>query len=964
MDAPPLELDRRELMRLLASGASLAGLGGLAGCMDRPRERILPRTELAPELRPGVPVEYATSMVIDGYATGLLVKSLEGRPIKIEGNPDHPSSLGSTSAIHQASLLELYEPGRAVGAANRGLPVAPEAILRPLARQERMPGLWFVMYPQSSPLVASLIDRVRERHPGARFVFHTPLDRRAVHQGAALAFGRPLEPLFRFDQADVVVSLDADFLDGMPGAVRWSREFAARRRRIASPDLDPGRLYVAEPGPSPTGSLADHRAAASPSEVTAMAAALLAELVRLGAVSGVPGPVIGAIRRAAPPPRHRAWIAAAAADLAARRGRGLVVVGERQSAAVHALAHVINEGIGAPGRTLDFIRSPLIDPLGATLADLAQAARAGDVQSLVIVEANPVYTAPAELELAALLAAIPQTLHVAQRPDETAAACRSSLTHAHYLETWGDARAHDGTVSMIQPLIRPLYEGLSTPELLAVFAGEERPDGYRLLRQQHGAPPVASAPAPTWDQLVRLGLIPGSAPAPETARVTWSQPLAAALIQAVGAAAPRRSADALELALARSSSVYDGRYAAVSWLQELPRPITKLTWDNAALVSPATARLLGLESGQVARLTVAGRSVEAPVMVVPVQADGAVTLELGYGRRLAGAPARAVGVDAYPLRVGGRNLVAGLELTPTGRRHRLATTQEHWSMDRRAIALHATLEGYRREPDFTAELRGDLPSWLPDLLGGAPQWGMTIDTSICSGCSACVVACQAENNIPVVGREGVLRHREMHWLRIDTYLTDSGAEPPMVVHQPMLCQHCEKAPCEYVCPVYATQHSPDGLNEMVYNRCIGTRFCSNNCPYKVRRFNWFDYTEDAPETVQLARNPNVTVRARGVMEKCTFCVQRIRSAEIEARMEERAIAPGEVVTACQQACPTRAIQFGQLHHEETAVVQWRQEPRRYEVLHELGTRPRVVYLARIVNLHPDLARGSGEPSGG
>ncbi len=925
-DQRPGELDRRELMKLLAAGASLAGVGGLAACMEPPRERIQPRVEQPPELVPGVPAEYATSMVIDGFATGLVVRTHEARPTKVEGNPEHPASLGATGAFHQASVLELYDPRRAPGALDAGVPIATDTLVRELARRERIPGLWFLLHPQSSPLVEDVIARVRARHPTARFVLDAPAGRREVYEGGRLVFGRPLEPQYRFDRAGVVVSLDADFLASEPNAVRWSRDFA-RRRRLRGTGGEMSRLYVAEPSPTPTGSLADHRLPVRPSEIRTLGAALLA------ALEGAPGATAGL------PPRRAEWIEAAAADL--RAGAGLVVAGERQPREVHALAHLANRAIGAIDRTVALTRPALIDPLGPGLAELAAALRAGTVQMLVIVEANPMYTAPPELELEAHLPRVPEALCAALDQSETSRRCRWYVPLAHYMESWGDARAYDGTISFVQPLIRPLHGGLSVPELLAVFAGEPRPDGHRMLRERYGV-----GGEETWRRAIQRGFLEGSAFPAEPVEVAIAPADRARL------AGPPPDPAAFELAFAVSHAVHDGRFAGNAWLQELPRPIGKLTWGNAAAISPSTARALGVEDGDLVRIAVSGRRVDLPVQVTPGHADRCATLELGYGRWAGGPIAEGVGVNVYRIRpVSPAAFAAGARVTKAGGRRALAVTQQHFDQGEREIALAAELERYRANPDFTAGHRGPLPTMLPDYFEDPPQWGMSIDTMICSGCSACVIACQAENNVPVVGREGVIDNREMHWLRIDTYreVHEERGGDVELIHQPMLCQHCEHAPCEYVCPVYATQHSPDGLNEMIYNRCIGTRFCSNNCPYKVRRFNWFDYTEDTPRRQQLQFNPGVTVRARGVMEKCTYCVQRIRGAEIGARRERRELRPGEVVTACQQACPTGAITFGLLHHRDTDVVAWRAEPRAYAVLHDLGTRPRTIYLAKITN---------------
>ncbi|NLG63600.1 MAG: 4Fe-4S dicluster domain-containing protein, partial [Candidatus Cloacimonetes bacterium] len=512
----------------------------------------------------------------------------------------------------------------------------------------------------------------------------------------------------------------------------------------------------------------------------------------------------------------------------------------------------------------------------------------------------------------------------------------------HFMESWGDARAYDGTTSLIQPLIRRMYDSISIWELVAAFAGDERPDGHRLVRERY-ANEATAAGLLAWQQHLQLGLVPGTAfPAQQVTAGRGAAP------------PPPAMGSAFEVSFEESQAVYDGRFASNSWLQELPKPHTKLTWGNAAVLSPATARELGVGTEDVVRIVRGAWHVDAPVYVLPGHADRCVSLELGYGRSAGGPVAEGVGVNAYVIRPPGpAGYASAVQIVSTGGTRRLAPTQKEFDQHGRDIARHADLAFYQAQPQFTAAQRGPLPSWLPDHFEDVPKWGMTIDTMICTGCSSCVIACQADNNIPVVGKKGVIDDREMHWLRIDTYREERG-EDVEFIHQPMLCQHCEDAPCEYVCPVYATQHSPDGLNEMVYNRCIGTRFCSNNCPYKVRRFNWFDYTEDTPKTKQLQFNPNVTVRARGVMEKCTFCVQRIRAAGIEARKDRREIRPNEVMTACQQACPTGAIQFGLLHHEGTNVVEWRKEPRAYAVLHDLGTRPRTIYLAKITNPNPEV----------
>jgi molybdopterin-containing oxidoreductase family iron-sulfur binding subunit len=894
-DSDPVEIDRRELMKLLAAGTALA-TGALGGCMEAPHERIMPRVDQPPEMTPGVPLYYATSMVLDGFATGLVARVHEGRPTKLDGNPDHPASLGGSLAYHQAAVLELYDPDRPKVARRRGGPVASQDVLRDIAARADSPGLWFLMHPQTSPLVADQIAAIRARHPEARFVGYSPIDRRGVYEGAKLAFGRPLECQYHLDKADIVVALDADFLATMPNATRWARDFATRRRPVWP--LEPmSRLYVAEARPTPTGTLADHRLAVPPSRVTVLANALHAVLT-------------GGAEPATVTIAERAWVARAAEDLRENHGKSLVVVGDRQPAAVHAVVHAINDAIGAFAATLDLTEPARFEPLGGRIEDLVAAIRGSAVQTLVIVDADPLRTAPYAADV---LARVPETICASVLEHETARHCDVFVPLAHFLESWGDARAYDGTLSIVQPVIRPMYDSVGLVELLAAFAGAPHASAHDLLVQRHRANRVP------WERVLQLGVVPDTA----------SPPVDATPRHAAPADVPRHLG--IELAFDVSPVVYDGRFAHIAWLQELPKPVDKITWGNVAMLGPATAARFGVSTEDVVRLG----AIELPAFVMPGHAEDCVSLELGYGGK--------IGANVSALVHGGP-----VTVLRTGAREQIARTQTHFDQEGRDIARLADLAAYTANPDFTADQRGPQQTMLPAGLTSTVAWGMTIDTSLCTGCSACVVACVAENNIPVVGKQGVLASREMHWIRIDTYREDDGE----VINQPMACQHCEDAPCEYVCPTYATQHSPDGLNEMTYNRCIGTRFCSNNCPYKVRRFNWFDYTEGTPPTERLQRNPNVTVRARGVMEKCTFCVQRIRGAEIDARKEHREIRPGEVETACQQACPTRAIEFGSLTHAGTPVVALRDQPRTYFVLHELGTRPRTAYLAKIRNRKP------------
>ncbi|WP_437497207.1 TAT-variant-translocated molybdopterin oxidoreductase [Sorangium sp. So ce1099] len=963
-DDSPGAVSRRSWLKLL--GASMA-LAGVSGCNAKPAGKIVPYVSTPPEVTPGFLRYYATSLELDGFATGVLVENHEGRPTKVEGNPEHPASLGATGVHEQASVLGLYDQHRARGARRGAGPAAWQAFVEQFegARDDRGAGLRFVLRPTGSPLVLDLIGRIQERHPGARFTFHAPARSPHAARGAELAFGAPLQAQYDFRTADVILSLDADFLASMPFSLRYARQFA-ERRRIGSPTGTMSRLYVVEPGLTPTGTMADHRLRRRPSEVPAIAAAIAAELLLAeGARPGaIPAEALGALQPLGLlQPRVRAedrpFIQALARDLARGAAASVVVAGERQPPSVHALAHVMNAALRSD-RAAWATPGTLISAGAAEqdLAALADEIRRGGVDTLVILENNVAYTAPADLELSALLRAVRSRVYLGLYEDETAAGCDWFVPAAHELEAWGDARAYDGTISLVQPLIEPLFQGRTAAEVLTVFAGEPRRSARELLREAWRARRGGADFDAFLEEALRRGLVEGSA-APRDTTALRPDGIAAALGQ-LAAAAPA-PADAIEVAFSTDANVYDGRFANNPWLLELPDPTTKLTWDNAALLSPETARALGVESEDVVDIELGGRSLSIPVLVAPGHADGTVSLKLGYGRSGAESIAAGVGFDAYRLRTSGAPFFAAgasVKKRPD-EKHPLALTQRHFGLQGRPIALSAPLAVYREHPDFTKAHKGPQPSLMPEVHApGVPlaQWAMTIDLTICTGCSSCVVACQAENNVLVVGKEEVLKSREMHWLRIDTYYSGDPRDPG-VVHQPMLCQHCEKAPCEYVCPVNATTHSPDGLNEMTYNRCVGTRFCSNNCPYKVRRFNWFDYTELHAYNdglARLQRNPDVTVRERGVMEKCTYCVQRIRRAEIAARVEQRAIRPGEVVTACQQACPTRAIQFGSLDHKETEMVAWRGEPRSFEVLHDQGTRPRTIYLARIDNENPEL----------
>jgi MoCo/4Fe-4S cofactor protein with predicted Tat translocation signal len=921
---------RRGLLKLMGASLALAGATGCDGAPAAPpADPIVSRARGTPGHTPGEPLFFATSLPFEGYGRGVLVESHGGRPTKIEGNPLHPASLGATDAFAQAAILSLHDPGRLRTARRRGGGRHPEpgAALDRLAADlaaERGEGSYLLTGPVSSPSLTALIGTLLDRLPGTRWLQWSPAGDAGRIDGAALAFGERLETRLDLARASVIVALDDDPLGPGPDQVVNAAGFVAGRR-------DPGRfsrLWVFESCPSLTGARADRRIVVPPTAIPALARAVAAALGVVppgGSAVELPPGLVEDLRRAGP--------------------AAVVTAGRRAPPEVHALAHAVNLALGAVGTTVRHTRPVLADsPSGvAALAGLAAAIEAGSVSRLIVIDANPAYDAPADLDFARCIRQVPFSLCLTFRPDETAAECLWSLPMAHPLESWGDLRAPDGTVGLMQPALVPPAGALTAQELVARLLGSGTP-ARDLVREHWRQVLPADGFEAAWHRALHDGVVEGTAFEAVPVRLApgWEPP-------------PPAAADGgLAVQFAPDPSVWDGRFADDAWLQELPRPLTKLVWDNAMLIAPGTAARLGLAGGDGAVLDLHGRTVEGPVWPLPGHAPDCVTLPLGYGRRRGGA-GRGVGFDAYSVRRAEALWVdGGATLRASGRRHALATTQDHGTMAGRDLARSvplAQLAAMAAMPDAGT----DLPSIHPDYDRPGPAWGMVVDLNACIGCNACIVACQAENNVPVVGKDEVTRGREMHWLRIDRYWQGDPADP-RIHFQPVLCMQCEKAPCETVCPVNATVHDAEGLNVMVYNRCIGTRYCSNNCPYKVRRFNWFGYAGEGGRPGVTA-NPDVTLRDRGVMEKCTYCVQRIQKARIRAGMEGRPVADGEVVTACQQACPTRAFTFGDLADPDSAVSRARRSPLHYALLEELNTRPRTTYRARI-----DGPSGPGDAS--
>jgi len=1005
---------RRQFLVLL--GASLA-LAGVSGCATQPapEENIMPPARQPEGRVPGKPLYFATAMPLGGVATGVLVKSNEGRPTKVEGNPRHPAveggprrsanHFGPTDVFAQASILDLYDPDRSQTVTYLGRPRGWAGALLTLRsqidkqRSNRGEKLRVLTGNVTSPTLVDQLtgDRagaLRKEFPQAKWYRHEPARSESVREGARLAFGREVDTNYHFDNAAVVLSLDADFLSCGPGHLRYVRDFMSRRR-VWGKDGEPtmNRLYAVESMPTNTGAVADYRLALQPSEVEGFARAVAAEL-----------DVEGVKTSATLSEGRRKWVVAVARDLRKNRGKCVILAGDAQPPVVHALAHAMNHALG--NHTGDTPTVSYIDPIEARptdqtaeLRELTREMKDGKVEILLVLGTNPVFTAPADLEFEKHLQNVKLRVHLGLYQDETAVQCHWHLNEAHYLESWGDARAYDGTVTILQPLIAPLYDGHTAQEVLAALLGTVGYPGHDLVRgywREHWPKDNAGNFDRAWEKALHDGVIKGSAFEPKT-----SLELDGAWKEQKESPPPMRGE--LEIVFRPDPTLYDGRFANNGWLQELPKPVTKLTWDNAAFVSPRTARRLGLsqtfggrggEHGQgiadVVELKYDGRTVEAPAWIVPGHADDCVTVHFGYGRTRAGRVGNGAGFDAYRLRTSEAPWSgSGLTVSKTGRTYTLACTQMHHTMQDEAVkerdpARSGTLKDYLDDRDFVIKRMDEehrrfqrelvpLPAGReeekehegdrrlhPLALYQPPEspsnrWAMAIDLSVCTGCSACVVACQAENNGPVVGKEQVTRGREMHWLRIDRYYK-GPPENPDTYFQPVPCMHCEHAPCELVCPVMATAHSADGLNDMIYNRCVGTRYCSNNCPYKVRRFNFLAFADFVTESLKLGRNPDVTVRSRGVMEKCTYCVQRIRQAEIAAGAEGRPVRDGEVLTACQAACPARAIVFGDLNDEKSTVRRWKDAPLHYALLADLNTEPRTTYLAALRNPGPDPER--------
>jgi molybdopterin-containing oxidoreductase family iron-sulfur binding subunit len=932
-------VSRRGFLKVM--GASL-GLAGMTGCVKLPLEPIVPYVRQPENVIPGRPQYYATAMTLGGYAQPLLVESHLGRPTKIEGNEQHPASMGGTDIFAQASLLGMYDPDRSQNVASMGDVRSWQgfmaAIRGPLAAQKSLQGagIRILTTTISSPTLADQIRNFLKLYPQAKWHVYEPVNRDNALEGAKMAFGQPVETRYDFTKADVIVSLDADFLyGGFPGNVKYIRDFASRR----NPDGNMNRLYVIESTPSATGAKADHRVGLKASEISGV----------FSQKNALPSKFFDALK----------------ADVHSHAGSSVIVVGDHLPPDVHAFAHWLNTQLGNVGKTVFYTDPVDAKPVNQTesIKELVSDIQGGKVDLLIILGGNPVYDAPADLNFGGVMKSgkVPVRVHHGLYQDETAELCQWHVPSTHELESWGDARAYDGTVSIIQPLIAPLYSGKSAIEFMAMISGQSDATGYELVRSYWLKQHTGADFEQFWRKSLHDGWVEGTTFTPKSMQSKATGEFTSGVREG--------NNNAVELNIRRDPTIYDGQFSNNGWLQELPKPMSKLTWDNAVQVGPKMADRLQLATKDVVELELNGKKIKGPVWIQAGHPDNSITITLGYGRKRAGRVGTEQGFNAYEFRTTTNPWIAsGVQIRKTGSTYDLASTQGMQSMDtpdgdHRPLVRETSLDEYKKHPDFASE---EEPSPAKDVTlypaydydKHMYQWGMAIDLNKCTGCNNCILACQAENNIPVVGQHQTLLGRHMHWIRVDVYY-QGDRDNPKAFQQPVPCMQCENAPCEVVCPVGATSHSTEGLNDMVYNRCVGTRYCSDNCPYKVRRFNFLLFQDWDTQQYKMMRNPDVSVRSRGVMEKCSYCVQRINERRIDTEVatvrEGKEIRIGEELqTACQQSCPAGAIVFGNINDPNSSVSKWKAQARNYSLLGELNTRPRTTYLAEVRNPNPEL----------
>jgi molybdopterin-containing oxidoreductase family iron-sulfur binding subunit len=948
-------VNRREFLEWMGA---LVALMGAEACTKQPVEKILPYSKMPEDIIPGKPLFYATAVNHAGAAAGILVESHVGRPTKVDGNALHPASLGATNVFAQAAVYDLYDPNRSrvIQKGSRILSTAQftDDVFNIVTQMQSKQGSNFRVVTDSviSPSLQSTLEQLKQKFPKFQWYQYSPMTRDNYKQGTRLAFGSIVDTVYSFDKAKRVVSFDADFLASMPGHLRYARDFM-QCRHVENGRQNWNRLYSIESTPQLTGATADHRLAARVSQIEKIVKAVAQQ----SGIANVSAPKLEA--------HEQKFVSALLKDVKEFKGQTIFVAGDNLSPASHYLVHGLNHVYSAPGKTLKYIQPIEQDPSSQIegLQQLVREIQAGVVDNILFIDCNPVYTAPAELEFSTVLARVKNKFSLGLFEDETSKLCDWHIPMSHTFETWGDAKAFDGTVTIQQPLIAPLYQSKSAIEVLSLFLSKEQ-TSYQIV-QDYWKKKWGSSFDSNWKKSVHDGV---AGVFSETRNVSFQQ-------KAISEKEKGSTANKMELMLTADPHVYDGRYANNGWLQELPKPFSKLTWDNAIYLSPATAKKLQVENEDILEIRVGKKAVEGPVWIIPSHPEDSMSLFFGYGRRVGGVNAIHRGYNAYNLRTSDFlwNPTAS-EVKKVSGKWPLACTQKNNEIAGRDLVRKGNISQFEKDPSFlkhAEHVDHDNPShqWVADKLKTTNttephirkadyQWGMAINLSTCIGCNACTIACMSENNIAIVGKDQVRRGRDLHWIRIDNYY--DGTEGYSQVHfQPVPCMHCETAPCEVVCPVAATAHSDEGLNDMVYNRCVGTKYCSNNCPYKVRRFNFYQYTDAVTPTFKMMRNPDVTVRSRGVMEKCTYCVQRINQARISAEKESRKIRDGEIITACQSVCPTESILFGDVSNPESRVSKVKAIPLNYGLLEDLGTRPRTTYLAKLKNPNPELSVSGG-----
>jgi MoCo/4Fe-4S cofactor protein with predicted Tat translocation signal len=928
-------LSRRHFIQIMSASLALAGLN--SACSRMPMEKIVPYVDSPESLIPGQPRYFASIMTVDGFATGIIAETHEGRPTKLDGNPEHPANLGSSDPFIQASILSLYDPDRSKTVVYQNEISHWDKFLSFIENEKIKwktnsgEGVSILTEVVTSPTLIQQIEALVKKYPKVKWHQFSPIHRENTYQASLLTFGERLAPIYHFESANVVVSLDGPFLDEGPAKLVDAKMFS-KRRRIRSQSQTMNRLYVAECTPSLTGTMADHRLSLRPSEMENLARYLAHET----GVNGIATTEISV--------EQKKWAQAVLQDLKSNRGKSLIVSGARQTPELQAICFAINSTLGNTDRTISFIYP--VESQAKPVSELVADMEMGKIETVFLLGGNPVYNSPSDLNFASALGKVKNKIRLSEYPDETAVVSDWQLPEAHFLETWGDARSFDGTASIQQPVTAPFYEGRSAIELFSLLSDSPGISSHDLVRNYWRAALKSRSFESEWELILKDGVIFNTRSKNQTPQLNA---LNLRLLPSTEAG--------LEILFKQDPSTYDGRFANNGWLQELPDPISKITWGNAVLIAPKTAKEKGIESDDEIELLLQGRSLRGAAFILPGQPENVLTVHLGYGRTHAGRVGNAHGFNAYRIQTSKAHYFAtGVQLRKTGNQSPVVTTQHHFSMEGRDIVRQGTLAQFISDPKQISPAKEKQEGVAPDYVYSGDAWAMSIDLNTCTGCNACMIACQAENNIPIVGKTEVSRGRSMHWIRVDRYY-QGHPENPSAVFQPVPCMHCETAPCEEVCPTAATNHSSEGLNQMVYNRCVGTRFCSNNCPYKVRRFNFFQYSDMKTSLSKMSKNPDVTVRSRGVMEKCSYCVQRIQEAKIRAQLEDRDVKDGEIITACQASCPTQAIVFGNKNDPESLVAKLKREPLDYILLESLGTKPRTTYLAKLRNPEPTLGTG-------